>query len=65
MISGLVLSDHLTRWYFQLQQFEIIYVPHKAVNGQVLADLLVDHPIPIEWELSDDLSNEDVLLIKI
>nr|XP_027109478.1 uncharacterized protein LOC113729374 [Coffea arabica] len=60
-----VLSDRLARWYLQVQQFEIIYVPQKAVKGQVLADFLADHPIPAEWELSDDLSDEDVLLIEI
>ncbi|KAL0298016.1 UNVERIFIED_CONTAM: hypothetical protein Scaly_3076400 [Sesamum calycinum] len=56
-----VLSDRLARWYLQLQQFEIIYVPQKAVKGQVLADFLADHPMPAEWELSDDLPDEDVL----
>ncbi|KAI3465911.1 hypothetical protein Pfo_022574 [Paulownia fortunei] len=43
----------------------IIYVPQKAVKGQVLTDFLVDHPIPAEWELSDDLPDEDVLVIEI
>ncbi|KAK4383508.1 hypothetical protein Sango_2768500 [Sesamum angolense] len=60
-----VLSDRLARWYLQLQQFEITYVPQKAVKGQVLADFLADHPMPAEWELSDDLHNEDVLVIEI
>ncbi|KAL0340427.1 UNVERIFIED_CONTAM: hypothetical protein Sradi_4559500, partial [Sesamum radiatum] len=54
-----VLSDRLARWYLQLQQFEITYVPQKAVKGQVLADFLADHPMPAEWELSDDLPDED------
>nr|XP_027090348.1 uncharacterized protein LOC113711380 [Coffea arabica] len=65
VMSRPVLSDRLARWYLQLQQFEIIYVPQKAVKGQVLADFLADHPIPPEWELSDDLPDEDVLLIEI
>ncbi|KAL0406366.1 UNVERIFIED_CONTAM: hypothetical protein Slati_3950500 [Sesamum latifolium] len=57
--------DRLARWYLQLQQFEITYVPQKAVKGQVLADFLADHPMPAEWELSDDLPDEDVLVIEI
>ena len=65
VMSRPVLSDRLARWYLQLQQFEIIYVPQKAVKGQVLADFLADHPIPAEWELSDDLPDENVLLIEI
>ncbi|KAL0287719.1 UNVERIFIED_CONTAM: hypothetical protein Sangu_2680300 [Sesamum angustifolium] len=28
-----VLSDKLARWYLQLQQFEITYVPQKAIKG--------------------------------
>ncbi|KAL0458570.1 UNVERIFIED_CONTAM: hypothetical protein Slati_0484200 [Sesamum latifolium] len=60
-----VLSDRLARWYLQLQQFEITYVPQKAIKGQVLADFLADHPMPAEWELSDDLPDEDVLMIEI
>ncbi|KAL0307408.1 UNVERIFIED_CONTAM: Transposon Tf2-12 polyprotein [Sesamum angustifolium] len=60
-----VLSDRLARWYLQLQQFEITYVPQKAVKGQVLADFLADHPMPAEWELSDDLLDEDVLVIEV
>ncbi|KAL0282061.1 UNVERIFIED_CONTAM: hypothetical protein Sangu_2973600 [Sesamum angustifolium] len=51
--------------YLQLQQFEITYVPQKVVKGQVLADFLADHPMPAEWELSDDLPDEDVLMIEV
>ncbi|XP_071922596.1 uncharacterized protein [Coffea arabica] len=65
VMSRPVLSDRLARWYLQLQQFEIIYVLQKAVKGQVLTDFLADHPIPAEWELSDDLPDENVLLIEI
>ncbi|KAL0449525.1 UNVERIFIED_CONTAM: Transposon Tf2-12 polyprotein [Sesamum latifolium] len=60
-----VLSDRLARCYLQLQQFEITCVPQKVVKGQVLADFLADHPMPAEWELSDDLPDEDVLLVEI
>ncbi|KAL0298854.1 UNVERIFIED_CONTAM: hypothetical protein Sradi_6545200 [Sesamum radiatum] len=59
-----VLSDRLARWYLQLQQFEITYVPQKAVKGQVLAGFLPDHPMPAEWELSNDLPDEDVIVIE-
>ncbi|XP_075112367.1 uncharacterized protein LOC142182210 [Nicotiana tabacum] len=46
VMSKPVLSDRLVRWYLQFQQFEIMYVPQKAVKGQALADFLADHPIP-------------------
>ncbi|XP_019155153.1 PREDICTED: uncharacterized protein LOC109152024 [Ipomoea nil] len=65
VMAKVVLSDRLARWYLLFQQFEIIYVPQKSVKGQALADFLADHPIPAEWELSDDLPDEDVLVIEV
>nr|XP_027067664.1 uncharacterized protein LOC113693306 [Coffea arabica] len=59
-----VLSDRLARWYLQFQQFEIIYVPAKAVKGQILVDFLADHPIPAEWELTDELPDEEVFMVE-
>ncbi|KAK4382829.1 hypothetical protein Sango_2835600 [Sesamum angolense] len=37
----------------------------KAVKEQVLADFLADHLIPTEWELSNDLPDENVLVIEV
>ncbi|KAL0404187.1 UNVERIFIED_CONTAM: hypothetical protein Sradi_2059500 [Sesamum radiatum] len=60
-----VLLNRLARWYLQLQQFKITYVPQKAVKGQVLVDFLADHPMSTEWELFNDMTNEDVLVIEV
>ncbi|XP_019150177.1 PREDICTED: uncharacterized protein LOC109146984 [Ipomoea nil] len=65
VMSKVVLSDRLPRWYLLFQQFEITYVPQKSIKGQALADFLADHPIPAEWELSDDLPDEDVLVVEV
>ncbi|KAM2661511.1 hypothetical protein EV2_023809 [Malus domestica] len=43
----------------------IIYVLAKAIKGQALADFLADHPIPVEWKISDDLPDEKVFYIDI
>ena len=51
--------------YLQFQQFKITYISQKAIKGQVLTDCLVNHPIPNEWELSDELPNKDEMLIEI
>ncbi|XP_071917133.1 uncharacterized protein [Coffea arabica] len=59
-----ILSDRLARWYLQFQQFEIIYVPAKTAKRQIVADFLADHPIPAEWELTDELLDEEVFMIE-
>ena len=40
-------------------------MPQKAIKGQALANFLTDHPIPADWELSDDSPNEDVLYTEV
>ncbi|XP_060200307.1 uncharacterized protein LOC132628548 [Lycium barbarum] len=65
VMSKPVLSDRLARWYLQFQQFEITYIPQKAVKGQALADFLADHPIPDDWELTDELPDEDEMVVEI
>ncbi|XP_070010814.1 uncharacterized protein [Nicotiana sylvestris] len=65
MMSKLVLSDRLAKWYLQFQQFKILYIPQKAVKGQALADFLADHPIPDDWELTDELRDEDAMVIEV
>ncbi|XP_070015347.1 uncharacterized protein [Nicotiana sylvestris] len=64
-MSKPVLSDQLARWYLQFQQFEIVYIPPKAINGEALADFLADHPIPDDWELTDKLPDEDAMVVEV
>ncbi|KAL0361044.1 UNVERIFIED_CONTAM: hypothetical protein Sradi_3788900 [Sesamum radiatum] len=39
--------------------------PKKPSKGQALANFLPDHPVPAEWEISDDFPDEDVFSIEI
>ncbi|KAH0679160.1 hypothetical protein KY284_020245 [Solanum tuberosum] len=64
-MSKTVLSDRLARWYPQFQQFEIAYIPQKAVKGQELVDFLADHLIPDDWDLTDELPDKDVMSTEI
>jgi len=48
-----------------LKAVDLVYVPQRAVKGQALADFLVYHPIPDNWELNDDSPGEDVFVIDI
>ncbi|XP_055824935.1 uncharacterized protein LOC129893428 [Solanum dulcamara] len=65
VISKPVLSDRLSRWYLQFQKFEIVYIPQKTVKGQRLVDFLADHPIPDDWELTDERFDENAMVIKV
>ncbi|XP_070031565.1 uncharacterized protein [Nicotiana tomentosiformis] len=65
VMSKPILSDRLVRRYLQFQQFEILYIPQKAIKGQALEDFLADHPIPDDWELTDELPDEDAMVIEV
>ncbi|KAL0294849.1 UNVERIFIED_CONTAM: Gag-Pol polyprotein [Sesamum radiatum] len=60
-----ILSGRLAKWSIMFNQYEIEYVPQKAIKGQALANFLADHPVPAEWEISDDFPDEDVFSIEI
>ncbi|XP_019265385.1 PREDICTED: uncharacterized protein LOC109242945 [Nicotiana attenuata] len=64
VMSKHVLSDRLARWYLQFQQFEIVYVPQKAMKGQALADFLADHPTD-DWGLTNELPDEDAMVVEV
>ena len=42
-----------------------MYIPQKSVKGQTLADFLADHPIPNDWDLTDEFPDEDAMLIEV
>ncbi|PIN01713.1 Ribonuclease H [Handroanthus impetiginosus] len=65
VMSKPVLSWRLAKWSIIFNQYEITYISQKVVKGQALANFLADHPIPAEWELSDEFSDEDALFIEI
>jgi len=65
ILSRPVLSGRLAKWTVILEQYDLVYIPRKAIKGQVLADFLADHPIPDEWEINDDLLGEEVFVIDI
>jgi ribonuclease HI len=44
MLSKPILSGRMCKWSLALVEFHLLYVPQKAVKGQVLVDFLADHP---------------------
>ena len=65
ILSKMVLSGRLAKWAMLLSQFDITYIPQKAVKGQALANFLAAHPIPDDFPIDDDLPNEDVFAMTV
>ena len=65
VLSRPVVSGRIARWAILLQQYDLAYVPQKAIKGQALADFLADHPVLSDWEFSDDFPDEDVFYIEV
>ncbi|KAA0061107.1 uncharacterized protein E5676_scaffold863G001650 [Cucumis melo var. makuwa] len=59
-----VISGSLTKWAIKFQEYDIVYNPQKAVKGQALEDFLADHQILSNWELYEDLPDEEVLFVE-
>ncbi|KAJ8621804.1 hypothetical protein MRB53_030333 [Persea americana] len=45
------LNTRLAKWSILLSQFDIRYVPQKAIKGQALANFLAEHPLPKDFRL--------------
>ena len=58
------LNARLAKWLILLLQFDIRYVPQKAIKGQALADFLAEHPLPKDSPLKDDLPDEPVYIME-
>ncbi|KAA0040816.1 uncharacterized protein E6C27_scaffold333G00320 [Cucumis melo var. makuwa] len=60
-----IIFGRLAKWAILLQQYEIVYIPQKAMKGQALANFLADRPIPLDWKLCEDLPEDEVFFTKV
>ncbi|XP_050233204.1 uncharacterized protein LOC126681693 [Mercurialis annua] len=44
ILSKPYLRNRIGKWAIAMSKFTLVYVPQRAVKGQVLADFLADHP---------------------
>src|ERR1700722_3157668 len=56
-----VLLGRLAKWAIILMEYDITYVPQKAIKGQAIADFLAAYPIPDDSPLNYDLPDEHVM----
>ena len=54
------LNGRLAKWALLLAQYEMQFLPQKAVKGQAVTDFLAEHPDPRATKLYEDLPDEIV-----
>lgn len=59
-----MLSGRLAKWALLLSEFDITYVPARAIKGQAIADFLAAHLIPSSEEMECDLPDDQVMTIE-
>ncbi|KAG9447255.1 hypothetical protein H6P81_013383 [Aristolochia fimbriata] len=65
IMSRPILPGRLAKWALLLSEFEINFVPQRAIKGQALANFLADHPVPAEWELTEEFPDEEIFLVEV
>ncbi|KAG9453434.1 hypothetical protein H6P81_006338 [Aristolochia fimbriata] len=65
IMSRPILSGRLAKWALLLSEFEINFVPQRAIKGQALASFLADHPVLAEWELTEEFPDEEIFLVEV
>lgn len=56
----MALSSRLAKLAMFLSQFDVVFVPQKAMKDQALANFLAAHPILDDFPIDDDLPDEEV-----
>jgi hypothetical protein len=65
ILSKMKLSGRMAKWAMFLSQFDIVFIPQKAMKGQALANFLAAHYIPDDFPIDDDLPDEEVFVATV
>ena len=52
------MNTRLVNWAILLFQYNITFIPQKAIKGQALAEFLAAYPVPKTSKLDEDIPNE-------
>jgi hypothetical protein len=63
ILSQPALIGRVGKWALLMMEYDITYVPQKAVKGQALADFLAAHPVPNDSPLVTELPDEEVFTV--
>nr|XP_051211175.1 uncharacterized protein LOC127328628 [Lolium perenne] len=65
VLSQPALMGRLGKWALLMMEFDLTFVPQKAIKGQALADFLAAHPIPEDSPLITNLPDEEVFTAEL
>jgi len=58
MTKSSFLNSMLANWAILLSQYDMTFVPQKAIKGQAIVDFLAGHPVPETSKLHEDIPDE-------
>ena len=58
MIKPGLLNSRLAKWAILLSQYDMFFIPQKAIKGQALVDFLTAHPVSESSNLHEDIPDE-------
>jgi len=64
LLEKVVMIDRLSRWQSFLSQFDISYVPQKAIKGYAITEHLAHLPLPIYDPAKTEFSDEDLMTVQ-
>src|SRR4051812_3255591 len=65
VLSQPALNGRHGKWALLMMEFDVTFVPQKAIKGQALAEFLAAHPVPDGSPLVTDLPDEEVFSTKL
>ena len=63
MISRTYTSTHTTKWIMLLSKFDLEFISQKSIKGQVIANQLVESPLPSDHPLIIELPDDSVFSV--
>ncbi|KAM0891957.1 hypothetical protein ACQ4PT_026069 [Festuca glaucescens] len=65
VLSQPALMGRLGKWALLMMEFDLTFVPQKAIKGQALADFLAAHPVPEDSPLITNLPDEEAFTAEL